>query len=355
MNQESIWYDECELEQCRLTLSQPAPKPFHARFAPAAPVPNPLPQAAAVSILARERAFAMMLRQIEYFLAVVNAGSFSVAAERCHISQSAVSQQIKALETELGVSLLSRHNRTFSVTPAGELFYRKGTVLVSDVEQLKREVARVARPEAFVLRLGYLKPYAGPEFRDAVAAFSERYPDIELDIRDGNHEDLYDALRREEVDLVMNDQRRAFSDNYVNLELARQCCFVEIAAHHPFAKLPHIDVSDLKNLRCILVAGRAQRATESTYYHDIVGFTGEHLFAETLAEARIMVASGRGYLPVEGARGDATDASIARIPLMRRGSPVTANLCAFWKQDNSGYYVEEFAQLLKQQFGPDAR
>lgn len=66
-----------------------------------------------------------MLRQIKYFQAVVQNSSFSEAAEKCHISQSAISQQIKALENELGFQLLERKNRKFILTSAGEHFYKK--------------------------------------------------------------------------------------------------------------------------------------------------------------------------------------------------------------------------------------
>ena len=67
----------------------------------------------------------MLFRQIEYFQAIIETGNFYQAAEKCNVSQSAISQQIKKLEQELGVKLLDRHNRTFSLTPAGEHFYRK--------------------------------------------------------------------------------------------------------------------------------------------------------------------------------------------------------------------------------------
>ena len=77
-----------------------------------------------------------MLRQIKYFQAVVRNNSFSEAAEQCHISQSAISQQIKALETELGFLLLERKNRKFVLTPAGEYFYKKSLVLIADYEQM---------------------------------------------------------------------------------------------------------------------------------------------------------------------------------------------------------------------------
>ena len=67
----------------------------------------------------------MLLRQIQYFQKVVECRSFTEAAEQCHISQSAISQQIRALEDELGFDLLIRRNRSFELTPAGEYFYHK--------------------------------------------------------------------------------------------------------------------------------------------------------------------------------------------------------------------------------------
>ena len=65
----------------------------------------------------------MLLRQMRYFVTIVDCNSFTEAAEQCYISQSAISQQIRSLERELGVELIHRQNRRFTVTPAGEYFY----------------------------------------------------------------------------------------------------------------------------------------------------------------------------------------------------------------------------------------
>ena len=293
----------------------------------------------------------MLLKQIEYFLAVVDTNSFSEAAERCFISQSAVSQQIRALETELGVTLLERHNRTFSLTVAGDIFYRKCTVLVNDLNTIVRETKAAAAGDRLILRIGYLKCYGGYEFQYAVSEFSEKHPDVELEIINGNHEDLYEALRDDRVDLVLNDQRRAFSDDYVNFELVDCRCFIEIFSRNPLAKLNRIEAADLKNSTCILVAGKDQQENEETYYRDIVGFKGHYIFAETLQEARLMVASGKGFLPIEGIRDDSYyDSSITRVPLYKNTSPVTQKYCAFWKQSNTRSSAAEFAEILKKQF-----
>ena len=84
----------------------------------------------------------MLFRQMKYFIAVVEAKSFTEASYALEISQSAVSQQIKVLEEDLGVPLLIRHNRRFALTPAGEYFYRHGKELIQELEDFKRETQR---------------------------------------------------------------------------------------------------------------------------------------------------------------------------------------------------------------------
>ena len=119
-----------------------------------------------------------MLKQIKYFQTVVRCNSFSEAAEECYISQSAISQQVQALERELGVELLKRENRRFSLTPAGEHFYQKSLLIIADFERLCKETKHIAQGDDFTLRIGYIKGYGGAEFQRAVAEFAEKYPDV---------------------------------------------------------------------------------------------------------------------------------------------------------------------------------
>ena len=292
-----------------------------------------------------------MLQRIKYFQAVVRNNSFSDAAEECHISQSAISQQIKALETELGYPLLERKNRKFVLTPAGEHFYKKSLVLVADYEQLCREAAKIASGDAATLKLGYLRSYNSPEVHQALEAFSEKHPGISVQLLYGNHEELFTWLRTGGADLVLNDQRRAFSDEYVNLVLTASRMYIELASRNPVASLLWVTVQELKNIPCILVASKEQQAIEKDFYQTIIGIQGEILYAENLEEARMMVISGQGFLPVEGSSQAMTfGTSIRRIPLYRGEEQITRNYCLFWKKDNSGYYVEEFAAILQNKF-----
>lgn len=292
-----------------------------------------------------------MIKQIKYFQAVVRCNSFTDAAEECYISQSAISQQIQALEHELGVKLLNRANRRFTLTPAGEHFYQKSLVLLADYERLCQETIRIANQDRAELRIGYLKSYSGPEFRLAIGKFSEKYPDVSVQIMNGNHEELYDALRNGEVDVVLSDQRRAFSDEYRNLVLISSECYIELATRYPLEGQETIETDDLKNIPCILVTSPSQQENEKTYYREIVGIKGEFLFAENLEEARLLVIGGKGFMPIEGGENEPAFAKgLRRIRLTRRGKAIRRNYCVFWKTDNSGYYVEEYAGILKEQF-----
>ena len=142
-----------------------------------------------------------MLKQLRYFQSLVRLSSFSAAAEENFISQSAISQQIQALEWELGFRLLERKNRSFSLTPAGEYFYQKSLILTADYERMCREAARIAHGDRASLRIGYLRCYTGGEFHRALELFAEQHPDVDVSVTYGNHEELYALLRAGEADL----------------------------------------------------------------------------------------------------------------------------------------------------------
>lgn len=290
----------------------------------------------------------MLLRQIEYLQAVIESGNFYLAAEQCNVSQSAISQQIKKLEDELGVKLLERHNRTFSLTPAGEHFYRKSLIISGDLKQLVRETKKIADNDNAVLRIGYYKGYHGNELSEAIALFSEKYPSVDVEIIVGSHEELYHAMENGSVDLAVNDQRRAFSDTYNNEVLAESSIYIELSAKNPLGKLSSLEVEDLKNTPCILVINQTGQKEEQDYYEKIIGLQGDFLFADTVQEARLKIITGQGYMPVDMIGEQVWfDTAVSQIPLVRNQSPVRKTYCAFWRKDNSGYYIEEFAQILK--------
>lgn len=137
------------------------------------------------------------------------------------------------MERELGFPLLDRKNRKFELTSAGDFFYKKSLVLVADYEQIIRETSALAGGEPECLKIGFLRCYSGQEFHLALEEFAGKYPDIPVEVFYGNHDELYHMLVNNEVDLAFNDQRRAFSDEFVNMVLVSSVTHIEILCKKP--------------------------------------------------------------------------------------------------------------------------
>ena len=289
----------------------------------------------------------MLLRQMKYFVSVVDCGSFTEAGEQNYISQSAISQQIQALEKDLGVRLLIRENRKFSLTPAGEYFYSHCRGILEEAETLRRETVRLGKDSRLRLRIGYLRCYSGLELHEALAEFSRSCGEISIDVVKGSHEELYDHLRFGTVDLVVTDQRRAFSDEYVNFELLRCGCYAELSAQNRLCAREYVTLKDLGRTPCILISSGEQQSVEEDYYRNTLGFRGNFLFAENLEEGRLMAAGNRGFLPVDGVGTLPPEGpAIRRLPICRNGEQLSRSYCVFWRREQTNDYIEKFAGIL---------
>ena len=162
-------------------------------------------------------------------LAIADCGSFTEAADRCFISQSAISQQVASLEAELGVRLIEREGRRCRLTPAGEYFARRSRTILAEAAELRRETVRIGSDSELFLNIGYLSGYDGQELPRAVAAFSETYPEVVVSVFKGTHEELYRAILNGKANFLLSDQRRAFSDECENYILNQSPAYIDVA------------------------------------------------------------------------------------------------------------------------------
>ena len=299
----------------------------------------------------------MELRQIEIFRAVAEERSITRAAERCHISQSAVSQQVKALERELGCDLLQRHGRSFDLTPAADHLARGAKALLADAERLRYEVEDIAYGRPSKLRVGYLNHYDGYELAAAVGAFARRHPSADIEMHPGSHDAIYHLMLDGEVDMVFNDKRRKFSDDYVNRYLMTCYDYVEVSEASPLAARENLTVSDLAGQTLVCVAPSSEQQREQAYLRDVLNFECEFREAETLEQARFLVAANRAVLPVEAREDAARSGSVVRrIPLVGVAIDGSANVhlrhdyYAFWPKDGASPYCAEFTDILEELF-----
>lgn len=154
----------------------------------------------------------MELRQLRYFIAVAEELHFGRAAERCHIAQPPLSQQIKRLEEELGVKLLERTSRKVSLTDEGSSFLVVARETLSTLETGIEKMNMMAEGLIGKLRVGFLSSGLHTDFLKGVTAFRKEYPGIQLDIREMQSSDQNLALRAGELDVGLS--HHCYADHY---------------------------------------------------------------------------------------------------------------------------------------------
>jgi len=138
-----------------------------------------------------------VLREVAY------SGSFSAAAEALSYTQSAVSQQIAALESESGVTLLERHPRGVTLTAAGQTLVAHAEGILARLEAADAAMSAIAGLRGGRLRMASF-PTAGATLMPlAIATFRAAYPDVELTLAEGEPEDIAPRLRSGEFDLAL--------------------------------------------------------------------------------------------------------------------------------------------------------
>ncbi|SDS56547.1 LysR substrate-binding domain-containing protein [Bradyrhizobium canariense] len=144
----------------------------------------------------------MEIRHLRYFIAVAEELSFSRAAKRLNVSQPPLSVQIRALETEVGVSLFTRNRRKVELTPAGELLLEHARRTVAHLEHTADIVRRAGRGEAGIIRLAFTGSVPMREsFARLLRTFRGRYPDIRIELQHMTTGRQFEALTDDQIDL----------------------------------------------------------------------------------------------------------------------------------------------------------
>ena len=179
----------------------------------------------------------MLLRQMKYFLAVADCKSFSEAAEQCYISQSAISQQMKVLEDELGAELIKRSNRRFQLTDIGEYFYSRSKEIVKETEALKEQIRKMQSTQNKQFRIGCRNGYLVRRLCAAMNSFLADNTDVSMEVIYGDHDELMAMLHRGEVDMVLNDLRHENeSTSFENIFVEQTEGMVAVSNRSPLAE-----------------------------------------------------------------------------------------------------------------------
>ncbi|MFF8646286.1 LysR family transcriptional regulator [Streptomyces sp. NPDC015345] len=145
----------------------------------------------------------MQFQQLLYFVAVAETRHFTRAAEEVHVSQPSLSQQIRALEKELGAELFSRARGNITLTDAGEALLPLARRILADADTARIEVQELAQLRRGRIRLGATPSVCTGLLPEVLRAFHDRHPGIQLLIEEGGSHDLVRELARGALDLAL--------------------------------------------------------------------------------------------------------------------------------------------------------
>lgn len=301
---------------------------------------------------------AFTLRQLQYFISVAEEGTVSGAAQSLSISQSAVTDAIKELESDLGVTLFERHRRGLTITHKGHQFYRHATRILGSVSDARRSFGEAEAPVQGSLQLGVTSLVAGYVLSDLLARYRRAYPNVNVSAIEDNGDYLEHLLIGGELDvavMVISNLRDRVALQAEIFETSPYRLWLPLG--HRLAGADIISVSDIVPEPLIMLT---VDETEENTGKLLAAFTAKpHVAFRTrsVEAVRSLVATGAGiallpdlvYRPwsLEGDRIESRDISGA-LPVVqvgmvwRRGSRLTQA-------------ARDFIGLAQQQHSPRGR
>ena len=204
----------------------------------------------------------MELRHLRYFVAVAEELHFTRAALRLNIAQPPLSQQIRALEGELGVQLFLRTRRSVALTDAGQALLVRAREMLAAAQSLPGELRRVARGEVGLLRIGFSSTLPLTKvLRDVVADHRRTHPDVALNLREMHSQQQFDGLLRGELDVGLVRYNESAPEGIRLVVLRRDPLRLVVPASHRFARRKSVAIAECRDEPFIGFPGDAGTGT----------------------------------------------------------------------------------------------
>ncbi|QUH03846.1 LysR family transcriptional regulator [Saccharopolyspora erythraea] len=226
----------------------------------------------------------MELQQLRYVIAVAETNSFTRAAERCLVVQSALSHQVARLERELGARLFERTSRRVRLTAAGAAFLPAARQCLDAAERAAAEAAAAVGEVRGRLAVGLIATVAAVDIPGALRDFHQQYPHVRINLRMGASQDLVEQVKEGAIEVAFLGLPTTARLHGVNAhELARDRLVAVVAPDHPLAGETTTDLRRLSSEVFVdLPAGTAGRA-QSDLAFSAAGLSRDVAFEVTSA------------------------------------------------------------------------
>jgi DNA-binding transcriptional LysR family regulator len=293
---------------------------------------------------------AMELRHLRYFIAVAEELNFGRAADRLHVSKPTLSQQIKDLESTLGVQLLDRNTTSVRVTVPGEAFLPEARQVIAQSERAIAVAHDAAQGRRGLLRIGNAATLSHGFMPACLRIFRREYPDVDVNLVEVDLNEQIIAVKSARIDLGFTLQREGSALAGLKHYLAvRSPLRVVLALAHPLARKKTISLADVARESLLSIGGPKASSHRDNLSRLLVG-RGMKNFSFTVVpgyEAFLaMVASGQGVSLLPKMPSIAAVEGLTTRSLVESGPDLIFEVRAVWRTGES-QLLANFVQLLQ--------
>jgi LysR family transcriptional regulator, transcription activator of glutamate synthase operon len=271
----------------------------------------------------------MELRQLRAAVTIARRLSFTGAADELAVAQPALSQQIAALERELGVRLFHRTNRRVTLTDAGRAFVTRAERIIGDVDAAAEEMSAYAGGLRGRVVLGTYQSFAEYTLPKLLGRFHAEHPGIEVALREGMADALLAALHGGTLDVFVGDIAASSLPAFRTEPLYEDELVIAVAARHRLAARANVRIDDLRDESFVIFRPGSTMTHRLNQLTRDAGFTPRVAFeSEDSLTVRSLVAEGLGVALYPRTIGNTPGPNVALLsivpqPIMRTMSLVT--------------------------------
>jgi DNA-binding transcriptional LysR family regulator len=280
----------------------------------------------------------MELRHLRYLEAVADCGGFSGAGRQLHVAQSAISEQLANLESEMGVSLFLRSPRKTSLTQAGQLFLEQAREILASAHYAVEIAQKAGRGEAGSLRVGFFAGATGVDFPHLIQSFRKQYPDVQLALVEMTSSRQWEALASGAIDIGFTRRLEPEFRTLLQSEVIQEDPMMAILPRGHTAAGGPVDLRDLSHEPFVL----SSREISPPVFDKVIELCSEAGFSPRIASISsvwwsvvLMVQAGEGVslLPINQQQFSMPD--LAFCPLLARDAFVDFVMAWAPQRDNN--------------------
>lgn len=288
----------------------------------------------------------MELRHLRYFVAVAEQLHFRHAAEMVHVAQPALSQQIRQLEEEIGVTLFERSRHKVCLTPAGKAFYENAQRILAQADQAVAKARKVESGDAGTIRIGFVSTAAIRVLPVAMKKLQKQVPSAEVELNELAAGEQIDGLYKEQLDIGFVHAQLS-QDVLKTRIVARDRLIVAVPGSCKLAGCARVDLKDLASYPAIMPASHSSSGffEQVRMAYQRAGVRPERVHNTRLLQTGLLlVAAGLGVSLVPESFQSIHVKGVAYKKL--KVEPPLCEMVAVWRRDNDSPLLNRFIENL---------